>query len=39
MEENKLRWVISQIDPAKHPLYILLPKGEYEKYRSSWKLP
>jgi len=39
MDEGKLRWVISQIDPAKRPLYVLLPKTEYEKYRSPWKLP
>lgn len=39
MEEGKLRWMISQIAPAKHPLYVLLPKAEYEKYRSVWKLP
>ncbi|MEO8613671.1 MAG: L,D-transpeptidase family protein [Luteolibacter sp.] len=39
MDEGKLRWVISQIDPAKRPLYVLLPKAEYEKYHGAWKLP
>ncbi|MES2440107.1 MAG: L,D-transpeptidase family protein [Verrucomicrobiota bacterium] len=39
MEKAKLQWLISQIDPAKRPLYVLLPKAEYEKYRSAWKLP
>ncbi len=39
MDEGKLRWVISQIDPAKRPLYVLLPKAEYAKYKSAWKLP
>ncbi len=39
MEEAKLRWVISQIDPARHPVYVLLPKAEYEKNRGAWKLP
>lgn len=39
MPEDKLRWVISQIDPARHPLYVLLPEAEYQKYRSAWKLP
>lgn len=39
MDEAKLRWVISKIDPAKRPLYVLLPKAEYEKYRTPWKLP
>lgn len=39
MEKPKLQWLISQIDPAKRPLYVLLPKAEYEKYRAAWKLP
>lgn len=39
MEEVKLRTLISSIDPASHPLYVLLPKTEYEKFRKSWKLP
>jgi hypothetical protein len=39
MEPSKLEWLISQIDPSRHPLYILLPKADYQKYRSAWKLP
>jgi L,D-peptidoglycan transpeptidase YkuD (ErfK/YbiS/YcfS/YnhG family) len=39
MKKTDLQWLISQIDPAKHPLYILLPRAEYEKYRPTWKLP
>jgi L,D-peptidoglycan transpeptidase YkuD (ErfK/YbiS/YcfS/YnhG family) len=39
MPENKLRWVISNLNPAQHPLYVLLPKAEYEKYRTIWQLP
>ena len=39
MEKPKLQWLISQIDPAKHPLYVLLPKAEYAKFRAAWKLP
>lgn len=39
MDEGKLRWVISQIDPARHPLYVLLTQADYEKFRSAWKLP
>ncbi len=39
MEETKLRWLIAQVDPARHPYYALLPKAEYEKYRGAWKLP
>lgn len=39
MAKPKLQWLISQIDPAKRPLYVLLPKAEYAKYRAAWKLP
>lgn len=39
MEKSKLQWLISQIDPARQPLYVLLPKAEYDKLRSPWKLP
>lgn len=39
MQEEKLRWVISQMNPNRHPLYVLLPQAEYQKYRSAWKLP
>lgn len=39
MERSHLQRLIRQIDPAKQPLYILLPKAEYEQYRKEWKLP
>jgi len=39
MDENKLRELIARIDPARRPLYVLLPKAEYGKFRSAWKLP
>jgi L,D-peptidoglycan transpeptidase YkuD (ErfK/YbiS/YcfS/YnhG family) len=39
MEKPKLQWLVSRIDPAKRPVYVLLPKSEYEKYRADWKLP
>lgn len=39
MEEKRLRSLISRIDPAARPLYVLLPKAEYEKHRAAWKLP
>ncbi len=39
MDEAKLRSLISRIDPTRRPLYVLLPKAEYEKYRADWKLP
>ena len=39
MEKPKLEWLIARINPARHPLYVLLPKSEYAKLRSPWKLP
>ncbi len=39
MEEAKLRWLISRIDPDRRPLYVLLPNAEYAKFRAPWKLP
>lgn len=39
MEKPKLQWLISKIDPTRRPLYVLLPRSEYEKLRGPWKLP
>lgn len=39
MPEPKLKQLIAAIDPAKHPVYILLPKAEYQQLRKSWRLP
>lgn len=39
MDEAKLRELIAKIDPTRKPLYVLLPKTEYEKVRQPWKLP
>jgi len=39
MQEGKLRKLVASIDPAKRPLYVLLPKAEYESRRKDWKLP
>lgn len=39
MAENHLKDLIARLDPAQKPLYILLPRAEYERYRKRWKLP
>ncbi|MFD0894085.1 L,D-transpeptidase family protein [Luteolibacter ambystomatis] len=39
MPEAKLRWLISSIDPARNPVYVLLPATEYQAKRAEWKLP
>jgi hypothetical protein len=39
MSEQNLRSLIAGINPSKNPLYVILPKAEYERLRSAWKLP
>lgn len=39
MPEQKLRWLIATVDPSRRPLYVLLPRAEYEKLKPAWKLP
>lgn len=39
MHETKLKQLIANIDPSKNPVYVLLPKAEYQQLRKDWKLP
>ena len=39
MHSDQLKKLIAQIDPQKQPIYVLLTKEDYVKYRPSWKLP
>jgi hypothetical protein len=39
MSEDKLRQLIAAVDPGRRPLYVLLPRAEYEKLKPVWKLP
>lgn len=39
MPEERLRELIAWIDPDKQPLYVLLPREEYEGLREAWNLP
>ena len=39
MDEKKLREFIARLDPGRRPIYVLLPKAEYDKHRAAWKLP
>ncbi|MFD2258127.1 L,D-transpeptidase family protein [Luteolibacter algae] len=39
MIEDRLRWLIATVDPDRRPLYVLLPRAEYEKLKPLWKLP
>src|ERR1700680_4444704 len=39
MAEPNLVKVVTWLREPRHPCYVLLPAGEYEKKRSSWNLP
>lgn len=39
MQEENLRAIIARLRARKNPVYILLPRAEYAKYREAWKLP
>lgn len=39
MTEEHLEGVLAWLDPAKNPLLVQLPRGEYKKLRRHWKLP
>lgn len=39
MAEDRLRQLIAAIDPNRRPLYVLLPRAEYNQLKSLWKLP
>jgi hypothetical protein len=39
MAEANLKSMIARIDPTKRPVYVLLPKAEYDARRAAWKLP
>jgi len=39
MAEPNLVKVVTWLREARHPCYVLLPAGEYEKKRQSWNLP
>ncbi|WP_411828115.1 L,D-transpeptidase family protein [Luteolibacter sp. AS25] len=39
MVEERLRFLIANVDPSRRPLYVLLPRSEYQKLKPVWKLP
>ena len=39
MSEPKLRELIAWLNPRRLPVYVLLPRAEYEARRSAWGLP
>jgi L,D-peptidoglycan transpeptidase YkuD (ErfK/YbiS/YcfS/YnhG family) len=39
MAEPRLRALIAWLDPARQPVYVLLPRADYQRLRAEWKLP
>lgn len=39
MTESALREIIAWMDPARRPLYVLLPRAEYVRLKAEWRLP
>ncbi len=39
MKEEKLRSLISNVDPTKNPTYVILPRTEYNRLKGIWQLP
>jgi len=39
LPEPKLKTLLARLNPDLQPLYVLLPKAEYDKRRKEWKLP
>lgn len=39
MAEGDLKRLIATVEPRKRPVYVLLPRAEYDQYRAAWKLP
>jgi L,D-peptidoglycan transpeptidase YkuD (ErfK/YbiS/YcfS/YnhG family) len=39
MEESKLREMIAWVNPDLQPVYVLLPRAEYQARKAEWKLP
>lgn len=39
MSEPNLRALIAALDPAKHPLFVILPQPDYSRLKNQWKLP
>jgi L,D-peptidoglycan transpeptidase YkuD (ErfK/YbiS/YcfS/YnhG family) len=39
MEADRLRELIAWVDPAKDPVYVLLPAAEMQRLKKAWSLP
>lgn len=39
MPEARLKQLIAWLDPTRKPIYVLLPRAEYQRLKGPWKLP
>jgi L,D-peptidoglycan transpeptidase YkuD (ErfK/YbiS/YcfS/YnhG family) len=39
MSETNLKTLIASLDPAKKPVYVILPEADYASLKEDWKLP
>jgi len=39
MDAGKMRELIAKTDPTKRPVYVLLPRQDYDRVREEWGLP
>jgi L,D-peptidoglycan transpeptidase YkuD (ErfK/YbiS/YcfS/YnhG family) len=39
MDKGKLEALLDKLDPASHPLFVLMPRAEYSQVASAWGLP
>ena len=39
MPQDRLRWLLGKLDPAKRPAFVLLPRSVYAELAATWDLP
>jgi hypothetical protein len=39
MKEEDFTSLLNAFSPADQPVYVLLPRSEYDRLRKDWKLP
>ena len=39
MTEPLMRELLAWLDPSQHPLFVLLPRAEYQRLQEAWQLP
>jgi L,D-peptidoglycan transpeptidase YkuD (ErfK/YbiS/YcfS/YnhG family) len=39
MSEPALKKLIARINPDRNPVYVVMPRQEYQRFRKSWRLP